>query len=145
MSPNVSAMNMCLLIGADYFIIPTSPDFYCYQAIDSLTEVFAIWSEKIKNITNGKLVDTLQKINIVVDKEIFEKSENYDQPYNLANIQDFNSLMPVSQNHAKPIYEITKEGANNWSGVVWDIAEDNIKKANTIYTNLAESILKIIF
>lgn len=192
MSPSVSAMNMCLLMGADYFIIPTSPDFYCYQAIDSLSKVFEIWSErmkdfkdgfrlpkenpkllgvisqnyrvytqgknlertmtksfeewsqKIKKITNGKLVESLKKHNMVIDKEVFEKNVDSDKPYNLANIQDFNSLMPISQNHAKPIYEITREETSDWTGVVWDTAEDNIKRANTIYTNLAESVLKMI-
>ena len=192
MNPSVSAMNMCLLMGADYFIIPTSPDFYCYQAIDSLSKVFGIWSErmkgfkygfrlpkenpkllgvisqnyrvytqgknlertmtksfeewsqKIKKITNGKLVESLKKHNMVIDKEVFEKNVESDKPYNLANIQDFNSLVPISQNHAKPIYEITRDETSNWTGVVWDTAKDNIKRADTIYTNLAESVLKMI-
>src|SRR5207248_1641875 len=29
MSPSVGALNECLLMGSDYFIVPTSPDYYC--------------------------------------------------------------------------------------------------------------------
>lgn len=37
MSPSVGALNQCLLMSSDYFIVPTSPDFFCAQAIKSLT------------------------------------------------------------------------------------------------------------
>lgn len=47
MSPSVSATNQCILMGSDYFIIPISPDFYCYQAIDSLSNVLPRWSADI--------------------------------------------------------------------------------------------------
>lgn len=43
MGPSISATNMCLLMSSDYFIVPTSPDFFCYQSIDSLKEVFPDW------------------------------------------------------------------------------------------------------
>jgi len=33
MSPSVGALNQCLLMASDYFIVPTSPDFFCMQAI----------------------------------------------------------------------------------------------------------------
>src|SRR5262249_55953011 len=36
MSPSVGALNQCLLMGSDYFIVPSSPDYYCNQAISSL-------------------------------------------------------------------------------------------------------------
>ena len=46
-SPSVSATNSCILMSSDYFIIPTSPDFYCYQAIDSLSNVLPKWAKRI--------------------------------------------------------------------------------------------------
>lgn len=48
MGPSISSTNMCLLMGADNFIIPTYPDFYCYQAMDSLAEVFPKWAQKTR-------------------------------------------------------------------------------------------------
>ncbi|MFN7834817.1 MAG: ParA family protein [Burkholderiaceae bacterium] len=47
MSPSISATNHCILMASDYFIIPISPDFYCYQAIDSLSNVLPRWSKEI--------------------------------------------------------------------------------------------------
>lgn len=53
MSPSVSATNHCILMSSDYFIIPISPDFYCYQAIDSLSNVFPRWVEEISSFKDG--------------------------------------------------------------------------------------------
>ena len=47
MSPSVSATNHCILMSSDYFIIPVSPNFYCFQAIDSLSNVLPRWAEEI--------------------------------------------------------------------------------------------------
>ncbi|WP_086640721.1 ParA family protein [Acetobacter tropicalis] len=43
MSPSVGALNECFLMGSDYFIVPTSPDYYCKQAITSLARVVPNW------------------------------------------------------------------------------------------------------
>ena len=40
MSPSVGALNQCLLMGSNYFIVPTSPDYYCNQAILSWRECY---------------------------------------------------------------------------------------------------------
>ena len=47
MSPSVGALNQCLLMSSDYFIIPTAPDFFCAQAIKSLSKVLPRWSREI--------------------------------------------------------------------------------------------------
>jgi chromosome partitioning protein len=47
MSPSVGALNQCLLMGSDYFIVPTSPDYYCNQAISSLARVLPRWNVSV--------------------------------------------------------------------------------------------------
>ena len=47
MSPSVGALNECLLMGSDFFIVPTSPDFYCDQAIRSLATVLPRWNIQV--------------------------------------------------------------------------------------------------
>lgn len=42
-SPSVGALNQCLLMASDFFIVPTSPDFFCAQAIKSLSSVLPRW------------------------------------------------------------------------------------------------------
>lgn len=45
MSPSVGALNQNILAQSDYFIIPTSPDYFCYMAINSLKKVFPTWQK----------------------------------------------------------------------------------------------------
>jgi cellulose biosynthesis protein BcsQ len=44
MSPSVGALNQCLLMGSDYFMVPTMPDFFCNQAVYSLAKVLPKWN-----------------------------------------------------------------------------------------------------
>lgn len=55
MSPSVGALNQCLLMGSDYFIVPTSPDYYCNQAIASLSRVIPRWNKVVAQFRNEKL------------------------------------------------------------------------------------------
>jgi chromosome partitioning protein len=209
MSPSVSATNQCILMSSDYFIIPLSPDFYCYQAIDSLSNVlpkwandissfkgkgdfslpenppqmlgfitqnyriyttnesgesgeeaaqkqmskaYVEWLDKIKGVTAHTLVPSLKKAGMIVEESVFKESVTYDAPYNLAGIQNFSGLIPVSQKLSKPIYELT-ESDGNWSGARW-LRKDknnkdhgikiNIQEANKVYTNLANAVLGMI-
>jgi len=212
MSPSVSATNQCILMSSDYFIVPISPDFYCYQAIDSLSNVLPRWSkdiarfregndsyalpknnpkmlgfisqnyrvyttdakedddnsktmakayskwlDKIKDITNNKLAPSLNKEKMIVNEEIFKQTVKFDVPYHLAGVQNFNTLIPVSQKLSKPIYELVQADGNvisksAWGGAVWEKEQNgkkvgvkiNIEEANKVYTNLAESVLKMI-
>jgi cellulose biosynthesis protein BcsQ len=45
MSPSLSAINQNLLMISDFFIVPTSPDFFSVMGIDSLTAIFPKWHE----------------------------------------------------------------------------------------------------
>lgn len=47
MSPSVGAINQCLFMGSDYFIVPTFPDFYCLQAVRSLATVVPRWNTNV--------------------------------------------------------------------------------------------------
>ena len=55
MSPSVGALNQCFLMGSDYFIVPTSPDYYCDQAIRSLARVIPKWNAVIASFRNTQL------------------------------------------------------------------------------------------
>ncbi|ARL94673.1 ParA family protein [Burkholderia pseudomallei] len=45
MSPSIGALNQNLLMQSDYFIIPTSPDYFCLLAIDSLAKTLPRWAQ----------------------------------------------------------------------------------------------------
>lgn len=200
MSPSVSAINMCMFMASDYFLLPTSPDFYCYQAIDSLSDVipewadrlsnfkdgvslprqppkmlgvisqnyrvynrgddeanemtqeFKKWSDKIREITNSKLIPALARYKMVVSESEFKKNVDYDSPYNIANIQNFNSLVPAAQSHSKPFFELVQEDSN-WTGAVWHRvakngkevgAKANIEKSLDIYSRFSDAVLGML-
>ncbi len=44
MNPSLSSFNQNLLMTSDYFIVPTTPDYYSVMAIDSLTKVIPAWN-----------------------------------------------------------------------------------------------------
>jgi chromosome partitioning protein len=53
MSPSKSAINQCLLLSSDYFIVPTAPDFYSYKAISSLAKFIPKWDNEMNSFRNG--------------------------------------------------------------------------------------------
>lgn len=44
-------------MGSDYFIVPTSPDFFCYQAMQSLGKMLPDWAEDFKHLFKQKVQD----------------------------------------------------------------------------------------
>jgi cellulose biosynthesis protein BcsQ len=56
MSPSVGALNECFLMGSDFFIVPTSPDYYCDQAITSLARVLPRWNGAIGQFRGKSLL-----------------------------------------------------------------------------------------
>lgn len=56
MSPSVGALNQCFLMGSDFFIIPTSPDYYCDQAVSSLSRVLPRWNTGVVHFRNQNLL-----------------------------------------------------------------------------------------
>ena len=56
-SPNVGGLNEVALMSSNYFIVPTSPDYFCLQAIGSLTKNIEKWHYELINFKK------LNKIN----------------------------------------------------------------------------------
>lgn len=152
MSPSVGALNECLLMASDYFIVPTAPDFFCAQAIKSLTKVLPRWNDEVERFRDEKiiypipksppkflgfisqkyrprsglpaksfqrwidvinsevansLVPALTPLHMSIDRAVFSDTVETDEPFNLANISDFNSLIAQSQQHNVPVFALT--------------------------------------
>jgi cellulose biosynthesis protein BcsQ len=45
MNPSLSSINQNLLVTSDYFLIPTSPDYFSVMALDSLSTVLPRWTD----------------------------------------------------------------------------------------------------
>lgn len=48
LNPSLSSINQNLLMTSDFFLVPTSPDYFSVMAIDSLTTVLPKWHELAK-------------------------------------------------------------------------------------------------
>jgi len=48
MSPSLSSINQNLLMTSDYFIIPTTPDYFSVMAINSFTKIIHNWAQWMK-------------------------------------------------------------------------------------------------
>ena len=56
MSPSVGAINQCFIMGSDYFTVPTSPDYYCNQAVSSLARVLPRWNDIVAQFRTKSLL-----------------------------------------------------------------------------------------
>ncbi|XOF33680.1 MAG: ParA family protein [Candidatus Electrothrix sp. YB6] len=184
MSPSVGALNECLLMSSDYFIVPTSPDFFCAQAIKSLSSVvpkwntdvasfrsntvdyrlpnippkfigfisqryrprsgapaksFQRWIDIIKKTVSGKLIPALEPIKMAITAEEFKRYSANDEPYNLANVSDFNSLIAQSQKFNVPIFALGDDQLEQGGFVLETMkkSRDNFRK---VFEQMAEEL-----
>ncbi|RNA65272.1 ParA family protein [Prosthecochloris sp. ZM_2] len=181
MSPSVGALNECLLMSSDYFIVPTSPDFFCAQAIKSLSSVvprwnadvapfrdgevdyklpdnppkfvgfisqryrprsgapaksFQRWINIIKETVSNKLIPALEPIDMTISADDFAKYSATDEPYNLANVADFNSLIAQSQKFNVPIFALSDEQLEQ-GGVILDNMKESRDNFRAVFEQMA--------
>ena len=184
MSPSIGALNECLLMTSDYFIVPTSPDFFCAQAIKSLSNVvprwngeiglfrddsidypiphnppkfigfisqryrprsgapaksFQRWIDVINETVNSNLIPALSPIDMTIDEEKFRLCVSGDEPYNLANVADFNSLIAQSQKHNVPIFALSDEQIEQ-GGVILENMKESRDNFRMVFNVLAREI-----
>lgn len=185
LSPNVGGLNEVILMSSDYFIVPTSPDYFCLQAIGSLEKnitkwqkeikrfkedndfesrafpiknkpkflgaiqqryrprnekpatSFQTWIDKIGEAINKKLVPSLTKIDCAIDvKKVQEALSGTDlQPYDLAHVPDFNSLIAISQQLSKPIFALSDDEIKN-TGKVFGHAEETMLASRNSFAKI---------
>lgn len=184
MSPSVGALNQCLLMSSDYFIVPTSPDFFCAQAIKSLSNVLPRWNEQInpfrspsveyrfpevppkflgfisqryrprggapaksfqrwidviRESVTTDLAPTLEPINMSIPLATFSSCVRGLEPYNLANIADFNSLIAQSQKHNVPIFALDDSQIEQ-SGVILANMMESRDRFREVFDTLASAV-----
>lgn len=195
LSPNVGGLNQVILMSSDYFIVPTSPDYFCLQAVNSLkkniikwhseinafreshgfdssfsiknkpkflgavqqryrpryekpAKSFQGWINKIRDAINMNLVPPLEEIGCVASLEkVREVLDGTDlNPYDLAHISDFNSLIAISQKISKPIFALTDQEIKE-HGKVFGHAEDTMLKSrdrfSAAFGDLGDRVLRL--
>ncbi|WP_275542190.1 AAA family ATPase [Helicobacter sp. 12S02634-8] len=191
LSPNVGGLNQIALMSSDYFIMPTSPDYFCLQAIYSLAKTikgwqqeielfkqnadatssskflknkpiflgaiqqsprnskpaksFQNWIDKIRESIRKDFIPILEKMECVVNQDKFQEAiSNGDnlQPYDLAYVPDFNSLIAKSQERSKPIFELNESDlrVDGLVGATADNMTEKIREFKKIFNDLSERV-----
>lgn len=189
LSPSIGGLNEVMLMSSDYFIIPASPDYFCLQAVSSLSHTitkwhqeidifkktnnfenknyaikncpkfigaiqqryrprcekpgksFQNWIDQIRHLINTKLVPSLDKINCIVPEKTFKEATKGSElePYDLAHIADFNSLIAISQQLAKPIFALTDEDLHK-TGKVFGHAQGTMIESRDRFAKLFQQL-----
>ena len=106
----------------------------------SPARAFADWIADINNLVADKLIPVLTANNMFCESG---DKGSYEEPYNLINIADFNSLIAQSQEHNTPVFLLTQEQVQK-SGTVWDNMKRNRDEFYNTFQVLATRIIKAI-
>lgn len=115
MSPSIGVLNECLFMASDHFIIPTTPDYFCNEAIKSLARTFPVWNKEIDKFRDSLLKYAFSKNAPTFLGFISQRFKKYaDAPARsfqnwIDIIQDTvnSSLVPVLQSEKMFISEAT--------------------------------------
>lgn len=188
LSPSIGGLNQLALMGSDYFIVPTSPDYFCLQAIHSVskkiqewhtdieqfkaitsvsiknhpvflgtiqqrfrlrnnapTKAFENWIDKIRINVNEVLIPKLKALNCVVDENLFRQVVTDHEPYDLAQIPDFNTLIAISQRCQKPVFMLSEDDLKEAKqfGQAEETSKNKIEDFKKLFEDLGKSIIAL--
>ncbi|MCK5877072.1 MAG: AAA family ATPase [Candidatus Marithrix sp.] len=191
MNPGLGSINQNLLMTSDYFIIPTSPDYFSIMALESLASIlpqwykwsqiaggmetitqeaaypfpqvtpkllgivvqrytlykdipsknFQNWIDNIYGTIQKKFIPELQKIEMSFSNQVYS-SINHDNPYCLAEISDFATLVAISQRVNAPVFALTDKQLG-YSGQVLKDQKKRLNKFNNIFSTFADRIIQL--
>lgn len=105
------------------------------------TQAFQKYFEKLNVVVRDTLVPALAAESVMLEPQMYTDA-GMDDHYQLAQIQDFNTLIATSQAVRKPVFALTQSDLNS-AGVVWDTQEENIDRFRAEFHDLAERIEKL--
>jgi chromosome partitioning protein len=101
---------------------------------------FREWIETINQNVINNLVPALRANNMIIDESKFKEVGTPEEPYNIINIADFNSLIAQSQKFNTPIYCLTDQQIEQVGQVLdnMKISRDNF---HTTFTQLGKTVI----
>lgn len=189
MSPSIGAINQNIWLQSDYFIVPTSPDYFCLMAINSLSKIlpewnglgdiiraqqgeieyripnycpkfigmlsqryrprsgkpakaFQEWIDRIVQSVTDSLIPRMTAIGGSITREEFLNALPDHNPFELAQIPDFNSLIAQSQEHATPIFALTPDQLER-TGIVLENLQASQQVFFQIFNSMAAAISRL--
>lgn len=100
-------------------------------------KAFGEWIDAVNNLVNEKLLPILKEYDMCIADD---KLKFYENPYNLMNIADFNSLIAQSQEHNTPIFLLSQEQVKQ-TGITWSNMKKSRDEFYETFKALAERII----
>ena len=108
-----------------------------------IAKAYKAWIDKIQQASNDVLAKQLKLHNMVINKESFIRHIQDEKPYNLISIGDFNSLIALSQEYQKPVFELTDEEINQ-TGKSLEEMKVNREKFKESFNVLSQRVRHLI-
>ena len=129
-----------VFLSADYKIKETPPIFLgtIQQRFrprnGAPAKSFARWIESINTIVAQNLIPVLSDNGMLISDQ---DMSNYEEPYNLINISDFNSLIAQSQKHNTPVFTLTDKQIEQGGKILENMitSRDNFRKTFELLAN----------
>lgn len=105
-------------------------------------KAFQLWIDKINDKVKTKLVPVLRAGGMLLPEDLYRQTHVNGDPYSLANIADFNSLIARSQEANVPIFELT-DAQLRLGGAALVETRKSRDAFLTLFENLAKSVLAL--
>lgn len=102
---------------------------------------FKMWITRINDRVQKKLVPVFENYKMLMPPDLYAQITVNSEPYNLANIADFNSLIARSQDYNVPIFELTDKQLET-VGTVLKTMKKSRDQFSTLFQSLAISVIK---
>ncbi|MCA2249972.1 AAA family ATPase [Mycobacterium intracellulare] len=102
------------------------------------TEAFQNYFDKLNDVVKDTLVPALAAESVMLEQQKYIDA-GMDDHYQLAQIQDFNTLIATSQAVRKPVFALTQSDLGS-AGVVWETQQENIHRFREEFDALAVRI-----
>ncbi|RYH22004.1 MAG: hypothetical protein EON54_25375 [Alcaligenaceae bacterium] len=106
------------------------------------SKAFQHWIDQLVEGLRTTLTPALEQAKLL-DLPSY-KSKIGREPWNpLLEVQDFNSLIALSQEHQVPVYALTQEHVDNQRGAVWEQMQANMDMFRAAFDECAERVFAL--
>jgi cellulose biosynthesis protein BcsQ len=102
------------------------------------TGPFRVWIDKVTQATQRQFVPAMAAAGLTLPDDAYSRAAVPESRV-LAQVQEFNSLLPKSQEHRVPVYELTPEQLGQ-VGIVLEGSERQIKSLRRIFSDMASKV-----
>ncbi|MGB6133287.1 MAG: AAA family ATPase [Acidobacteriaceae bacterium] len=101
---------------------------------------FKMWITRINERVQKKLVPVFEKYRMLMPPDLYKQISVNSEPFNLANIADFNSLIARSQDYNVPIFELSDKQLET-VGKVLKTMKESRDQFDHLFKSLAISVI----